>query len=199
MQEQLQKIVSDFWPSSRVVISPQFAASNKQNRLMLSQVIAAQKIPERACSISHCPNLGGFFYLANSAVGFDIELRERITPAIIERVSAPQELLVTDRLGHLWVAKEASFKALRDRQPATISSVRIKSWQIFRSAEEGKTLAEIWQFVAEAALSPAQQGFKPISGRGLTLSLGPWDFGFFVHPFEVQLDSADRHLSQGES
>lgn len=89
-------------------------------------------VPDYAISISHTEGAGGFLYAKTHAhlrVGFDIESRERVRPAIVKRVLAPGEAFNESRITQHWCAKEAVVKALAHatgRLPL-ITDIRI-SW-----------------------------------------------------------------------
>jgi hypothetical protein len=62
-------------------------------------------------SIAHCPKRGGFAFTHFPwQVGMDLEVPERVTAQIIERVSRPEERAALTDPAALWTAKEAGFK-----------------------------------------------------------------------------------------
>jgi 4'-phosphopantetheinyl transferase len=92
-------------------------------------------------SISHTQGLGGFAAILgaeNRKIGFDIEVIARVTPQIAGRVrTTADELSLAPSPAHLWVAKEAAFKALKGpQQPKLISEIHIVDWQKTKSQFE---------------------------------------------------------------
>jgi phosphopantetheinyl transferase (holo-ACP synthase) len=80
-------------------------------------------------SISHGQDLGGFV-ISKKPVGFDLELKDRIHEKIVRRISLEREVAEAPSLAHLWAAKEATFKALREfAQPGVISELEIGAWK----------------------------------------------------------------------
>jgi 4'-phosphopantetheinyl transferase EntD len=81
-------------------------------------------------SISHCAGFGGWIALPRPAqVGWDVELKSRISFPIIERVCSSQEIAQSPHAHFLWCAKEAFFKALEDFQPLAITQLTISNWK----------------------------------------------------------------------
>lgn len=62
-------------------------------------------------SISHNQTIGGFSY-SEMKHGFDVELKKRISTAILKRTSNEIEYMNAPEPEFLWVAKESGFKAL---------------------------------------------------------------------------------------
>ncbi len=77
-------------------------------------------------SISHNQTLGGYS-ASNEKHGFDIELKSRISDAIILRVSTRTEVFESPDLKFLWCAKEAAYKALNNNT-VIISDLNICDW-----------------------------------------------------------------------
>lgn len=83
------------------------------------------RIPAWAISVSHCPVAGGFIAVPSEyALGFDLEIANRLTLPVLERVAAtPREkellrkLPIGDERAYFWVAKEAAIKAFGNAQP----------------------------------------------------------------------------------
>jgi hypothetical protein len=98
----------------------------------MQSVADLQRVPQFKklyTSISHAKDLGGFV-ISKRPVGFDLELRSRILPQIVARVSMPQEVELAPSIAHLWVAKEATYKALMHyHQPTVLSDVLIGGWK----------------------------------------------------------------------
>jgi 4'-phosphopantetheinyl transferase len=91
----------------------------------------AQQKDVRDSSISHTKGLGGLVTSRLTMVGLDIEVIERVGDHIVKRVCAdPQEFDMAPSAAHLWVAKEAAFKALKGpQQPPLISQVTVSKWK----------------------------------------------------------------------
>lgn len=88
------------------------------------------KIANYAISISHTENAGGFVCARTDSarrLGFDIETRERVQPAIVKRVLMGDEAYSEARLAQHWCAKEAAVKALGNAsgQLPSITEVKI--------------------------------------------------------------------------
>lgn len=129
----------------RVLISEEFS-----QREMIRAAIQSHHWPEPQSghvSISHTVGAGAVLFHPRFRVGVDIEKAARIQEKVVARVSAPEELSIVRDPSHLWVAKEASFKACRHHnQPQTISGVEISSFdtdkniftfKLTASSEEG--------------------------------------------------------------
>jgi phosphopantetheinyl transferase (holo-ACP synthase) len=113
-------------------------------------------------SISHGQDLGGFV-ISKKPVGFDLELKDRVIEKIVRRISVDAEVAQAPSFAHLWAAKEAAYKALREfQQPPVISDLVIGGWN-----------KESFQ------LLNAQQ-FKAPIGQGLAWSEDPYIFSIFV-------------------
>jgi phosphopantetheinyl transferase len=163
ISEQLEKLLPEIRallaaPSLEVHINDAWSANQKQSRLLLRQAVIDQiekktrlsdveretllrleflpNPPEVSVSISHTPSLGGFAltYAHSPAVGFDIEESQRVHAKAVARVSKPEELLAAPSPAHLWVAKEAAFKALRGR-PKVLSALTTGAWRSVVSKE----------------------------------------------------------------
>ncbi|RYZ90417.1 MAG: 4'-phosphopantetheinyl transferase superfamily protein [Proteobacteria bacterium] len=84
-------------------------------------------------SISHCPSRSGVLVAdrAEGSFGLDLENPARVKEAVARRVAVAGEMETTPSFAHLWVAKEAFFKALPEAlQPITISELQISDWVI---------------------------------------------------------------------
>lgn len=107
-------------------------------------------------SISHCHELGGWVAVRDPRkIGFDLEVRDRLHPRLIERISNPGELDKIPDGCYLWCAKEAYFKALAKDQPVAVTQLYIDKWE---PAGPGA-------FTYKGAGNPI--------GRGLILNAGP--------------------------
>lgn len=130
------------------------------------QVDDLSKLPKSkkwSISISHAANFGGWVALPLPArIGFDVEEGRRISPAVIERMSTPQEITDCPSPAFLWCAKEAYFKALAQDQPQAITQLNILDWN--------KLESDFYSFKA--------MPHKP--GQGWILSAEPFLFGVCV-------------------
>jgi phosphopantetheinyl transferase (holo-ACP synthase) len=124
-------------------------------------------------SVSHCPLAGGFALTAparNVSLGFDLEAIERVTAPIVSRISEPKELAIAPDLASLWVAKEASYKALpRSIQPLVTSQIEIGGWL---------TLGQ--NFYRFNAGLKGSQHFG--NAHGFVVDFDSLKMGFFVYP-----------------
>ena len=96
-------------------------------------------------SISHCPSRSGLLVAdrAEGSFGLDLENPARVKEAVAKRVAVAGEMETTPSFAHLWVAKEAVFKALPEGlQPTTISELQISDWVI--------QSASVWKFTGLA-------------------------------------------------
>ena len=89
-----------------------------------------------AISISHCKDLALFVFTfkkspeENLSIGIDIEKTQRVSPALVSRISKEEELLQSPKPSLLWVAKEASFKSFSGgKKTLLLSECHISSWQ----------------------------------------------------------------------
>ncbi len=76
-------------------------------------------------SISHTEGMGGFIVCSKSA-GLDTEKTERLSEALVTRISTPDERKACPDYRLLWTAKEAIFKC--SPQFYTISFVNVDQW-----------------------------------------------------------------------
>ena len=82
-------------------------------------------------SFSHSQKTCGFVFSQQvHQLGFDIEEQQRVSDPPVKRVSSEQEFQQAPSPLHLWVAKEAAFKALHKALPKVhvLSHVEIHSW-----------------------------------------------------------------------
>ena len=127
-------------------------------------------LPGISYSISHSPDLGGWASLVGpSKLGFDIELIDRPSRKVLDRVSSPLEVLQAPSVAALWCAKEAVFKAL-DGRPQLLSNIRIQSWK----------KNEAHKYFFQAATMGASSSVNPISGEGLFWVEGPYGLAIFI-------------------
>jgi len=88
--------------------------------------------PLFAISISHCPVVGGYVFSSekNKALGFDVELVDRVRPSLIGRISDAWERTQVSDPALLWVMKEAVIKCVRSQnKKAFFKNIRISRWK----------------------------------------------------------------------
>lgn len=118
----------------------------------------------REFSISHSKGAGGFIAVSEGSgrslpVGFDIEVRERIRPVVVQRIlSKADEVRADAPMALLWSAKEAAFKAMKGfEQPPVISDISIHD---LKPASEN-----LWTF-SFAIVPPAKSKWKRPDPQG---------------------------------
>jgi hypothetical protein len=75
--------------------------------------------------------MGGWILSSRpAALGLDLEVEERVTPALVQRICKPEELRAAPNPAAIWVVKEAGFKAFSSLQPQlkTMSQVETSQW-----------------------------------------------------------------------
>lgn len=77
-------------------------------------------------SISHCKDLG-VFVVSSRPVGVDIEITSRLKKEVVQRVSTPAEMLLSDEPQLLWPAKEALFKC--ENRFQLMSEIKLDTWK----------------------------------------------------------------------
>jgi hypothetical protein len=141
-------VVSDAWAATlehhRILIRQDLAQTLQLQGETETQILQAlldltrtPKLSSTFISISHCPQLGGWA-MSKSPVGLDLEVIERVQPKLVQRVLTPMEKehlpdgLSQDAWAGVWVAKEASWKAIHNRasrddgpKPKTISELSV--------------------------------------------------------------------------
>lgn len=124
-------------------------------------------------SLSHCPAAGGFAYLSpesNTHVGFDVEDPDRVTVEVVARISRDEEVQMAPDPASLWVAKEATYKALpKEIQPLVIGQIEIHNWL---------TLGHNFYTFTGGVFG--SQHFR--NAQGLVLGSGGLKMGFFLFP-----------------
>lgn len=113
-------------------------------RQQLAQLYDLQKRPEAAegyISISHCQSIGGYSF-STFKHGFDTEELKRISDPILLRTSTDDERAKAPHIKFLWVAKEATYKALSE-SGNLITDLVCKNW--VNTAD-----LDIWSFQIQA-------------------------------------------------
>lgn len=145
---------SEFEPDIEVYFSPQITSLVKNHRLkirkellhickhhnlstesiaMILDLKAPPGLQAANISISHCP-LGSVITISKPSlkIGIDLEDSSRLTPSIIRRIAASDELTNSPNPQFLFPAKEATWKAFKNiDQPQVITSISIQRWQEF--------------------------------------------------------------------
>lgn len=159
----LMGVLSDKFSSK----SPQYRhqirgslASQLQNLTPLekSEVLDLSRTPglhNWSVSISHCQALGGWVAKSKpSHIGFDLEVKSRIEPKLVQRIATPKEISAAPDPSYIWCAKESYYKYLEKAQPVTFTELQITDW--LRQADQ------TWTFSMNGA--PQARGFLLIEG-----------------------------------
>ena len=121
-------------PAARTQIRQSLAQSlpelSSADQTSAADLQAPPRLEHWSSSIAHTHDFGGWMAVPRTRqIGWDVELRRRIQPRIVERVSRAAEIEASPDPGFLWCAKEAFFKALEDFQPVTMTELTIANWQ----------------------------------------------------------------------
>ncbi|MGE4130168.1 MAG: hypothetical protein AB7F86_00940 [Bdellovibrionales bacterium] len=105
----------------------------------LANLVQLEKVPVVrgwSLSITHCPSVGGWVAVPGSQpIGLDIEIQNRLTSNIVNRIASVKELANCPLSIYLFPAKEAVFKSLYGpRQPQIITQIEVNAW---RSCPDG--------------------------------------------------------------
>lgn len=168
MLESFRKILNS--PSLQIYADMNWGSQNPEHRTLIHEKLNAIKAadPSLQTSVSHTQGLG-VIVACVSPIGVDAELTARVLPAIIARVSSPEELAQAPSAASLWSAKEAAFKALKSYdQPSVVSKISIGEWQNIASRFETFRLTN-----ASAFNSPSD-------GRGVVTHLPHHTLSFFI-------------------
>ncbi len=124
---QLRRLLHE--PHLYFLLDKRFGADKAHHRQRIYDEVPPQvKDRSGSFSISHARGLGGLAWVENSnaQIGFDVEVRSRVTRDLVKRVALQSEIEAVSSVDRLWVAKESAFKALRGpAQPKTISKLNI--------------------------------------------------------------------------
>ncbi|MNK91498.1 4'-phosphopantetheinyl transferase superfamily protein [compost metagenome] len=162
--ELIKKLLSA--PELQIFTQANWGSQDPAHRESLREF--AQNFSHAFTSRSHTQG-AGIFVAHFSAVGVDIEISERVTPAVVARIASAQELNAAPSPASLWSAKEAAFKALYTfAQPPVVSQISIGDWKNIDSRTETFRLMNYQDFAA------------PVNGSGIILTLPPFTFAFFT-------------------
>lgn len=183
---EIEARIQELWaaPGFGLRLDPEWASSKENFRTRIREHASASLKPEidmsdlkvlpshpaYCVSISHDKQLGGYCYVPlPDRVGFDIEIEDRVSRKLIERViHEDAEIERAPTPGSLWAAKEAVFKALpKHQQPPTVVDVEIGEWQKFGQNHFRFTLVSLNR-------EKAQQG------RGLMFHIKNQRLAFFM-------------------
>ncbi len=174
-------------PEFELRLSEEWGADNKEARALLRQALSDLtkedhsdlSSPPRSdsfsISISHCAELGGFACVRRPrAIGFDVEIAERVKDTVASRISTPEEKASAPSPALLWAAKEAVYKSLLGPgQPPHFTAVNIEGWLKFGQSSKFEKLNKAWEF--RAVMSQTD----PIPGVGIALLYSKFAFAFF--------------------
>lgn len=120
-------------PAYRAILRQEIRTRFKATPAILD-LTAIPKLPSHSLSISHCRAVGGFCVAdksAHPAIGFDVELNERVHLRHLRQVADEAELHRAPTIQALWTAKEAAYKCLQGPlQPKGVKDVRITRWRL---------------------------------------------------------------------
>lgn len=147
----------------------EWGSQNTGHRDLIRQMMSElDKSSTYKYSISHTTGMGVLVYSLDW-VGVDVEVTDRVTNQVMQRVSTLAEIQEAPTLAALWCAKEAAFKALKGfRQPSVISDVSIGGWKKIDSQTETFQLLNY------------ENHETPHSGRGVVKYLGQHTYAFFL-------------------
>lgn len=153
-------------PELQVFVQENWGSQDPAHRESLREF--AQNFSHAFTSRSHTQG-AGIFVAHFSAVGVDIEVSDRVTPAVVARIASAEELKAAPSPASLWSAKEPAFKALYTfDQPPVVSKISIGDWKKIDSRTETFRLINSHEFNA------------PVNGSGVLLTVSQFTFGFFA-------------------
>lgn len=122
--------VANYRQNIRAAMASQYSSHfNRQQLANLSDLNQLPVASQGFFSISHCPTLGGFSY-SNLKHGFDLESLDRISKPIIQRTCSEDEVLSAPNAKFLWVAKEATVKAMsKVKGDFVITDFQTENWK----------------------------------------------------------------------
>ena len=138
-----------------------------------ADILDLNKIPtlsHHSVSISHCASLGGFAVVNQpKQIGFDIEVFDRVSDAVAQRISTPEECRAAPNSAALWVAKEATFKSLRSKhQPPVIADILIYDWAPLADGQ------------SQSFRAKCRNSDPILDGRGAVYNIDRHIFGIFL-------------------
>lgn len=154
----------------QIYVNTEWGSQNPTHREMIREEIQKRLPANWHSSVSHTQGLG-VIALAPIPIGIDVELTARVTPQVIARISAPEELTAAPNASALWCAKEACFKALRGYdQPSVVSRISIGAWENIDSQSETFKLLNFTEFNS------------PSENKGAVTIFSTWSLAFFIFP-----------------
>lgn len=178
------------WPELQFKIDEAWGSNRKDNRLALRKALSLKlnedltelsrpPLPiSGSASVSHCPSIGGFVFVPKPwSAGFDIEEKSRISEKVVSRIASPEETTTAPNRHCLWVAKEATFKSLMNKnQPRVLSEIMITGWTSENlSSLPSQHLLNAWTYSAML-----KRVNSSISGIGLAVSFRDNVLSIFV-------------------
>lgn len=134
-------------PRFEIHVKSEWGTDNPGFREAIKQDIKSKSFEPHQVSISHSKIFGGYIAdpeiprtpnsSAANAIGFDLEITERVSREIAMRVSLDaDEFSKAPASASLWTAKEACFKALRGpHQPQVLSQLLLGDWKYASSSQ----------------------------------------------------------------
>ncbi len=125
----------------------------------LAQLLDLSQVPTLKLvrlSLSHCAQIGGLAFAAATdcaGLGLDLETQDRVSERVARRTvrSEQPEFAESPSGTHLWIAKESSYKCLRNlNQPEVISQFIIENWRILAP--------DLWAFSFRTTHQQSGQG-----------------------------------------
>lgn len=170
-------------PDSRLKLRMQI-----ERTLLGAEALDLHQLPRHnlyTISVAHNPQLGLFAWAPNQyELGIDIEICERVNMATVNRVSNLDEVQAAPSPAHLWVAKEAAFKAHSKMNGTKLTSdIVVCDWRDLnevagsRQSSAGLEVFEKKLFSAYQKLDTEKLLTK---GMGLTISNSSQILGIFL-------------------
>jgi hypothetical protein len=148
----------------RESIAQHFSKHYPDTQIEVADLAKRPAVSDWSLSVSHAKELGGWLATpAPNRTGLDIESEARLTAAPVERISTPEEIKLAPNIKFLWCAKEAAFKALREKQPVVVSRMNIQSWTALSST--------LWSFTGSYAKSAYQGVVFVDSGHVIAMAI----------------------------
>lgn len=172
----------------QIFVSDQLTADQSDHRVQLRQSLLEElkSLPaiiaseSSVLSLNHPPQLTGVglgvshsksfsafaIHTGGKQIGVDVEQMQRVTRAIVNRVSSQTEQALTIEPSFIFCGKEAAFKALSQAHSVqTISQIETLHWQ--------KECSEWYRY-------SIQIDSKPVKGRGFCRVLSDSCLSFFI-------------------
>lgn len=170
-QSTIEFLKKSLVPDLQIFAKPEWGSHNPSHRELIHTELAPLFADKNLqTSVSHCKGMG-VVVASTSAIGVDVEVKDRVVEEVVARVSSPEEVLAAPSPASLWSAKEAIFKALRSyNQPSVISKISVGAWKNIDSQTETYRL-----------LNPEVHD-SPSENRGVAVHFQEHVYSFFVFP-----------------